>query len=204
MTSVHSSPGSFHPRHRSTHQTWTCHELRSSAAVEVRPQRQSRHSAQGFQKPHGRVGSLHAHASADTTIRARLTCSIEWGSTSGLTVMLCQSNARQTNSQIADFRVGGREGRVAEGPTAWFLEIDLSTAGKLIQPLQLAFSGLGELLPMSCVPAQTQSRAHKREKQSVWTACRRAHQCTRRTQRNCTFTNLHTACTEPRFLGRRS
>lgn len=64
--------------------------------------------------------------------------------------------------------MGGREGRVAEGPTAWILEMDLSTAGKLIQPLQLAFSGLGELLPMSCVPAQTQSRAHKREKLSVW------------------------------------
>ena len=46
--------------------------------------------------------------------------------------------------------------------TAWFLEMDLSTPGKLIQPSQLVLSGLGPLLPIPCLPAHTITTASAR------------------------------------------
>ena len=64
------------------------------------------------------------------------------------------------------WRGAGREGRRCRAggqrATAWFLEMDLSTPGKLIQPSQLVLSGLGPLLPIPCLPAHTITTASTR------------------------------------------
>jgi len=59
-------------------------------------------------------------------------------------------------------KLGGQAGRgEAQGLTAWFLEMDLSTPGKLIQPSQTVFSGFGPLRPISCLPGPTVARSRQ-------------------------------------------
>ena len=71
----------------------------------------------------------------------------------------------------------GRRGRQGHGAgaglTAWFLLMDLSTPGKLIQPSQPVLSGFGPLRPISCLPGH---RPHERTAASDRLLDRRAPQ----------------------------